>query len=75
MKFLSAMALASVLLVAPAAFAQGTAAQREACEADANKWCPYDIPDVDAIAACLRKNIKWISPACQAQFGYKASRQ
>ena len=29
---------------------------------------------VNAIAACLRKNIKWISPACQAQFGYRASK-
>jgi hypothetical protein len=75
MKFLSAMTLTSALLLAQGAFAQGTAAQRDACEADANKWCPYDIPDVNAIEACLRKNIKWISPACQAQFGYKASRQ
>lgn len=74
MKLLSAIFLSSTLLLAPAALAQGTQAQREACEADANKWCPYDIPDVDAIAACLRKNIKWISPACQAQFGYRSSK-
>ena len=25
-------------------------------------------PDADAVAACLRKNMKWISAACQAQF-------
>lgn len=75
MKFMTAFLVTSTLLMAPAAFAQGTPSQREACEADANKWCPYDIPDVDAIASCLRKNIKWISPACQAQFGYKAGKQ
>lgn len=74
MKLMSAIFLTSALLLSSAAFAQGTQEQREACEADANKWCPYDIPNVDAIAACLRKNIKWISPACQAQFGYKATK-
>jgi hypothetical protein len=26
------------------------------------------VPDADAVAACLRKNMKWISAACQAQF-------
>jgi hypothetical protein len=68
MKFLI---LAGALFAAPA-FAQGTPEQERACKDDAYKWCPYDVPDPQAIAACLRKNIKWITPACQAQFGYKA---
>ena len=49
-------------------YAQGTEAEHEACQADAYKWCPYDVPDVAAVAACLRKNMKSISAACQAQF-------
>lgn len=49
-------------------FAQGTQAEHEACQADAYKWCPHEVPDADAVAACLRRNMKWISPACQAQF-------
>ena len=48
--------------------AQGTQAEHEACQADAYKWCPHEVPDADAVAACLRKNMKWISAACQAQF-------
>lgn len=72
-KTISLMVLAGALFAAPA-FAQGTPEQERACKDDAYKWCPYDVPNVDAVAACLRKNIKWITPACQAQFGYKASR-
>jgi hypothetical protein len=62
-------ALVACFAAAPA-FAQGTAEQREACEADAYRFCPYDIPNVDAIEACLKKYIRSISPACQQQFGY-----
>lgn len=36
--------------------------------ADAYKWLPYDVPHIGAVAACLPKNMKWISPASQAQF-------
>jgi hypothetical protein len=74
MKWLGMTALAWLLFV-PSALAQGTEAQRFACEEDAYKWCPYDIPDPDAISACLQRNIRWISPACQAQFGYRAKRR
>ncbi len=56
------------------ALAQGTAAERDACEDDAFKWCAYDIPDADAIEECLWRNVRWISPACQAQMGYHPRR-
>lgn len=65
----------AALLLPSAAFAQGTEAERDACEGDAFKYCAWDIPDDDAIEACLRRNIRWISPACQAQFGYRARRR
>jgi hypothetical protein len=72
-KTMTFIVLASALFAAPV-FAQGTPEQERACKDDAYKWCPYDVPDVDAIASCLRKNIKWISSACQAQFGYRAAK-
>jgi hypothetical protein len=47
--------------------AQGTAAQREACEGDAFKFCSEYIPFVHAIENCLFKNLRKLTPACQVQ--------
>lgn len=66
LKILAIMNL--IMALSTPVYAQGTEAQHEACQADAYKWCPYEVPDAGAVAACLRKNMKWISPACQAQF-------
>jgi hypothetical protein len=63
------LALPIVTLFAPLAFAQGTPEQRAACEQDAYKFCPYDVPDAEKVEACLRKYIRSISAACRAQFG------
>ena len=57
-----------LLVLSTPVIAQGTEEQHEACQADAYKWCPHEVPDPDEVAACLRRNMKWISPACQAQF-------
>lgn len=62
------LALSFLSLFAPSAFAQGTAEQREACQDDAYKFCPYDVPDPQKVEACLRKYIRSISAACRAQF-------
>lgn len=59
-----AFALASI--ATPAA-AQGTAAQRAGCEADAFKFCSQYIPWVHAIENCLFRNIRKVSPACRVQ--------
>ena len=75
MKGLVGLVLLGSLLTASGASAQSTEAQRLACEEDAFKWCPYDIPDADAIQACLQRNVRWLSPGCQAEFGYKARRR
>mgnify|MGYP000935247734 CR=1 FL=1 len=61
-------ALLAVFAVAPT-FAQGTAQQREACEADANRVCQAYIPDAIAIERCLRANAGSISGACRAELG------
>ena len=68
LKLKIAAVLSLVLALSTPVFAQGTEEQHEACQADAYKWCPHEVPDADAVAACLRKNMKWISPTCQAQF-------
>jgi hypothetical protein len=49
------------------AVAQGTVAQREACEGDAFKFCSEFIPFVHAIENCLARNIRKLTPACQVQ--------
>ena len=50
----------------PAA-AQGTVAQREACEGDAFRFCSEFIPIVHMIENCLSRNLKKLTPACQVQ--------
>lgn len=35
---------------------------------DAFAFCGSEIPDATKVEACLRKNLKNISPACQSQF-------
>lgn len=47
--------------------AQGTVAQREACEGDAFKFCSEFIPIVHQIENCLFRNIRKLTPACQVQ--------
>jgi len=66
--FVRLSALLAFFAVAPA-FAQGTAQQREACEADANRVCQAYIPDAIAIERCLRANAGSISGACRAELG------
>jgi hypothetical protein len=61
------LVIAAVLPAAPAA-AQGTAEQRSACMGDAFEFCGSEIPGATRVEACLRKNLKKISPACQSQF-------
>jgi len=72
MKTMRLFAIAAILasLMAPAAWAAGTAEQRAACQDDAFRFCSDDVPDPVAIEACLKRNVRSISPACQAQFGY-----
>jgi hypothetical protein len=63
--FLAAM-LTAVGTITPAA-AQGTVAQREACEGDAFKFCSNFIPMVHAIENCLYQNMRNLTPACRVQ--------
>ena len=50
---------------------RGTQAQRDACMADAFRFCLGSIPDHKRIEACLRSNRNDSSPACHREvFGY-----
>ncbi|HWX82878.1 MAG TPA: hypothetical protein VNZ48_04680 [Xanthobacteraceae bacterium] len=49
-------------------FAVGTEEQRAACTPDVFRLCASQIPNVDAIVACLKTNKKNLSAGCQAVF-------
>jgi hypothetical protein len=60
-------ALLTAIGTMTSASAQGTVAQREACEGDAFKFCSNFIPIVHAIENCLFQNMRNLTPACRAQ--------
>jgi hypothetical protein len=66
--FIRISALLALLIAAPA-MAQGTSAQREACEDDAYRLCQAHVPDAIAIEKCLRANAGALSDACRAELG------
>jgi len=68
-----AVALA-VTLQSTASFALGSAEQRAACTPDVFRLCSSEIPNVDRIIACLKKEKSNLSPGCQAVFSASATR-
>ena len=66
--FRCAAVIAATILMMGHAAAQGTPEQRAACTGDALSFCGEFVPNVELITACLRKNLKKISPECRAQF-------
>ncbi len=66
--FILLSALLALFVSAPA-FAQGTAAQRAACEDDAYRFCQAQVPDAIAIEKCLKGNAASISAGCRAELG------
>ncbi|WP_253948121.1 hypothetical protein [Methylocystis sp. MJC1] len=60
------------IFVAAPALADGTAAQRAACEDDAYRFCQAQVPDAIAIEKCLRASAASISPACRTELGLVA---
>jgi len=57
----------------PAA-AQGTPAQRAACEQDAFRLCSEFIPDEGRTASCLRRHRLNLSPSCRALLSGKGGK-
>jgi hypothetical protein len=65
------LAMLGALLSVPAAsvaLAQGTQQERSDCMGDAFKFCASDIPNVEAIEACLKGNLNELSPSCRTEF-------
>ena len=57
---------ASALLFASGTFAQElTAAQRDACKGDYEKYCKSVVPGGGRIIACLAKESDKLTPACK----------
>jgi hypothetical protein len=53
---------------------RGTPEMQQACTPDVMRLCNNDVPDVDKIVACMKRNRANLSPACGAVFGMGASR-
>ena len=65
------LAFGSVLVAGQAAFAdqyRGTWEQQMACTGDVWRLCSDQIPDVNGITACLRRNTPNLSDGCRAVF-------
>lgn len=73
MRIIISLAAMLALFAAAPALAQGTAAQREACEDDAHRLCQSEIPDAIAVERCLRASVGALSGDCRAQFGEPAA--
>jgi hypothetical protein len=48
---------------------RGTQEAQQACTPDVMRLCNADIPDVERITACLKRNRMSLSPACKPVFG------
>jgi hypothetical protein len=53
---------------------RGTPEMQQACTPDVMRLCNDDVPDVDKIVACMKRNRSNLSPACGAVFGVGLSR-
>jgi hypothetical protein len=48
---------------------RGTPEAQQACTPDVMRLCNAEIPDVERITACLKRNRMNLSPACKPVFG------
>jgi hypothetical protein len=54
---------------------QGTPEMQQACAPDVMRLCKDDVPDVDKIVACMKRNRANLSSACGAVFGVGLARR
>ena len=70
------LAMAALLLVGSSALAQenrGADEQRVACTPDVLRLCSWEIPNVDRIVACLRREKSQLSVGCRQVFKIEAT--
>ena len=65
--FVALVALATTTF-AGQSLALGTAEQRAACTPDVFRLCSSEIPNVDRIVACMKRERAQLSTACRAVF-------
>ena len=58
--------LGMVLAPAPGAAMAQTAAEREACQADFEKYCPGVEPGGGRVLECLGKHLDQLTPQCKS---------
>jgi hypothetical protein len=71
-----AAVVAGILLSIPAwpqsganAQYRGTPEMQQACTPDVTRLCSDDVPDLERITACMKRNRANLSPACGAAMG------
>jgi hypothetical protein len=52
---------------------RGTPEMQQACTPDVMRLCSADIPDVERITVCMKRNRQNLSPACGSVFGVGVS--
>lgn len=69
-KFASAKVLIATVMVLGMASAASayTAEQEQMCTGDAMRLCSAEIPNVDAVTACMARQRAQLSPGCKAVF-------
>lgn len=67
------LATAIALTIASTASFARTAEQEQLCTSDAFRLCSADIPNVDAVTACMIRNKAQLSAGCKSVFYPQAS--
>ena len=70
-KTLRTLGVASAVAISLTSFAhafEATPEQRKACMPDAFRLCSKQIPNVQAVIACMAANKSQLSPACRLAF-------
>ena len=76
MRAVQPITMAALLFAASSALAQenqGTDQQRVACTPDVLRLCSSEIPNVDRIVACLRREKSQLSAGCRQVFEIEAT--
>jgi hypothetical protein len=66
------LALSGQFSIANAQY-RGTPEMQQACTPDVMRLCQAEIPDVERITVCMKRNRLNLSPACGAVFGVGVS--
>jgi hypothetical protein len=69
MKSALALVIISLLMTSPARSQSDLRSQQQAaCEDDAYRLCPNEVPDEARITSCLERQKSQLSPGCRAMF-------